>query len=150
MARRSRRGRDTPVITNPRLPLNDYVLSPYDRARQLNFDFRPIEDRREWHPEGPQRPARSLYRALHRLTLVQPEQPSPRRPQRRSTGLRNFPGGDYTRATVAFEDAPHVMVCVRRQMRREVLHAFGKTGRGQKKQRRPRRNWLSAVSCRRK
>lgn len=134
---KSRRGRVTSVNARRSLPLESYIPSPFDLSRQMKFGFlQSIEDRRTWHPEGPQRPARGLLRARHRLTLAQPS--------------KKFRGP--TKATidapVGFDDPFRVVVCVRRRRRREVLHAFRKTGR--RGQRRPRRSWYSDISCGRK
>lgn len=151
MARRSnRRGRVTTDNARRSLPLdeNPYRLSPYDAVRQLGFaDLLSLEDRRTWHPEGPWRPARSFQGPRHRLTLVQPS----RARKARSIKVRNVSGysglGDATLARVGFAGADRVAVCIRRRRRREVMHAIGKTGRGHRKQRRPRRNWTSKYSC---
>lgn len=48
-----------------------------------------------------------------------------------------------------FSQPDLVSVCVRRQRRREVLHAFNRTGRGGARARRYRRNYYSDISCRR-
>jgi len=85
-----------------------------------------VEDRRQWHPEGPNRDARSFSRFRSGLTALKYGAIS----------------------TVAFRGSPSVLACVRRKARRNVLFAKRKTGRvGQK---RPRFNWLSKISCRRK
>jgi len=138
---RARRGRVTSANANRRLPLNEtYIPNSYDLARQLTFGFlRSIEDRRTWHPEGPQRPARTLSRARQRFTLVEPL----KRNQKRT------PAYSGVNATVAFAAPESVAVCVRRQQRKEVLHARKKTGRGKGRQKRPRRSWYSSISCRR-
>lgn len=132
---RSRRGRVTTDNAKRSLPLSQpYRLSAFDRRRQMRFSFmQETEDRRTWHPEGPQRPARSLYRARHWLTLAQPRKAN----QRPSRGVP---------VAVGFEDARNVLICQRRQRRREVLHALRKAGKTG--QRRPRRSWYSSVSCR--
>lgn len=139
------RGRVTAANAKRSLPLSDsYILSPFDRSRQLRFDFlRTIEDRRTYHPEGPQRPARGFQRARHRLTLAQPARPPQRLNKDGFARLRSL--GDPTRARVVFDGAPDVLVCVRRQRRKEVLHALRKAGK--RGQRRPRRSWYSKVSC---
>lgn len=136
---RSSRRRDTFDIANRwRLPLSSpYLGSPFlypSTSSFLTDDFRLYEDRRHFHPEGVFRSARSFQTPFHRLTLV-PD---------RFARLRSFPA--QTKAAVAFKSPERVLVCVRRKIRREVMHAYGISGsRGQ---RRPRYNWMSRVSCR--
>lgn len=50
---------------------------------------------------------------------------------------------------VAFNVPKRVEMCIRRAVRSRVLHAKRKTGAGKPKQRRPNRNFWSAISCRR-
>lgn len=102
------------------------------------------EDRRQWHPVGSSAPARSFDRSRHRLTVVD-------RPIRHK--VRSFRGfnapralSSQTKAALAFSGPSRVLVCVRRQIRREVMHARGLAG--QIGFRRPRRTWLSEISCR--
>lgn len=148
MSKSSRKRRVTSRNANQRLPLSsEYRLSPYDASRQMSFDFnsalRALEDRRTWHPEGPNRPARSFNRSNHQIVVgPDPASRSGRsEPYRPSKPWRTLP------SIVAFGEPENVAVCVRREQRREVLHAKKKTGRrGQKK---PRWTKLSRVSCRR-
>lgn len=122
--------RDAFRIANPRLP-----RSP---SLRLFSPLIEIEDRRTFHPERDFRPARSFDAPRHRLVV---RAATPRNPDRFSS-LRAFPSPH-----VSFH-APHkVLICVRRARRREVLHALRKTGRGRGRQRTPRRNWLSDVTC---
>lgn len=108
-----------------------------------NHDFyglRPVEDRREFHPDGPSRPARSFKRSQHRL-IVPEHIPQPYN-QTRS------PGFDYYYSipnTIGFEAPRTVLVCVRRRRRKEVLHALKKTGKAGQKS--PRRSAYSDIKC---
>lgn len=145
MSRRSdrRKRRDTQDIANRRLPL------PYEYVRPglnsyVSERLRFYEDRRQWHPEGVYRPARSFSRSFHRLRVV-----SDRREPVRSRKARNFlqEMRSSVPVRVGFQSPDGVLVCVRRKQRREVLHALRKTGRGG--QRRPVWNWYSRISCRR-
>ena len=86
-----------------------------------------IEDRREWNPE-PISPARSSPRYGARLTVDR----SPARSQ--------------TKARVSFAMPNKVAICVRRGIRREVLHALAIAGG--KGFRKPRRGPYSSISCR--
>lgn len=138
MSRRSRRRRDvsTPTFSSlvslPRVPSPSPVtLYPFSGPLTL------IEDRRTFHPLGPQRGAVSFSGAQHGLRL------SDREVTDRFHGLRKFPS--QTKAVVAFDAPDDVLVCVRRRRRKEVLFAKRKTGR--RGQRRPRRNWFSQIHC---
>lgn len=155
MSKRSGKRRVTNSNANRRLPLSGddrYELSPYDRSRQMSFDFgsalRALEDRRTWHPEGPDRPFRSYKSSLHRL-VVGPVSP-PRRRASRLSRTRDFQREAFSTvpARIGFERPRSVAVCVRRQQRKEVMFATRKAGRsGQKK---PRWNHASRISCARK
>lgn len=116
-------------------------LSP---TRSLSRPFREnleiFEDRRTFHPEGLSRPARLFSQPRHRLTLVDKK---PFLNPDRFAKLRQFSG---TKALVAFEQPSKVLICVRRQIRKEVLHALNKSGKSG--QRSPRRNYFSEISCR--
>lgn len=84
-----------------------------------------IEDRRTYHPEGLQRPARAFKKAQHKL--VAPKTRSSKVPQ----GVQFYTPGT-------------ILICVRRAVRREVLFAKNKGGGRHK---RPRRNHYSDVQC---
>lgn len=149
MSKSKRRGRGTSDTANRRLPLSPpYSLSPYDYSRQLSFDFksalRALEDRRTYHPEGDFRPAQTFRSPRYRIVVADRPRMSrrPKDPLRLSRSL--YRG---TKATLAFEAPQEVAICIRRQRRKEVLHAKQKTGRGKGKQRRPRRNAYSKISC---
>lgn len=100
--------------------------------------LRAIEDRREFHPEGDFRPARGFVYPRHRLVVSVPRQEPSRLPD---TFTPAVPVG------VAFKAPRQVAICVRRKQRREVLHAVGKTGRGSRFHRAPRRNIYSEIRC---
>lgn len=85
-----------------------------------------VEDRRTYHPAGVARPSVSSRR--HHT-------PKP------STGFTAF----HSKPLMTFGAPRHVLICVRRKTRDEVLHALGKTGRGSG---RPRKfNQYSKVRC---
>lgn len=155
MARRSRRvsrrGRDVSFIANQRLPRvvsSPFVVEP-GLEREFDFrvtpavvDLRSIEDRRRWHPERALRPALSFSGLAARTDVL-----VDRRPSRKAiaAGFKFQPL--QTKAILGFREPDRVLVCVRRQARKEVLHALGKAGRGGG--RRGRRGWSSGISCRR-
>lgn len=138
----NKRGRVNSLNANQRLPLSD----PLEQSDF--FDLRMVEDRRLYHPESFSAPVRTIFGQPARLTVVERTY-SKTGPFSRvsavSRGTRS-----QTKAALAFSEPRSVVVCVRRQRRREVLHALQKTGRGAGKQRRPRRTELSKISCRRK
>jgi len=110
---------------NRRLP----TLSP-SRQWDLEDYLLSTEDRRTYHPDGPVRAPRSLN-SFH--TNFQAATPS------RNQNPWDVPTG------IQFEDPSRVLICIRRQKRKEVLHALKKTGRTG--QNRPRRNHYSEVLC---
>ena len=134
--------RDTSRITNRRLPdFNQYDLIDFINSYRPGDSLREVEDRREYHPEGFDRPARSVSRSRHRLVVApSPIAVSPAFSSPQSVGSPvSVPNG------VAFADSDRVLTCVRRSVRKQVLHALGKAGkRGQKK---PRRSAYSDIQC---
>lgn len=62
-------------------------------------------------------------------------------------GLTTYSYENYPSRRVGFALPWQVVICVRRKRRREVLHAMGKTGKGQAKQKPSVRNYYSNVRC---
>ncbi len=80
--------------------------------------LRLYEDRREWHP-AKTRPIGTF-----------------------STGPV---GIVQAKSSLAFKDSSRVLICVRRKIRKQIIHALGHAGKiGQKS---PRRNENSQISC---
>lgn len=123
MSKKSRGRRDVSNIANPRLPFpSSFVRLP----GQLDL----FEDRRLFNPD-PLPPARSFQSPRHRLVV-----PKQQASKNARGALPHF---------VGFRTPNKVLICVRRKIREEVMHALKKTGkRGQKK---PRRNYYSDVRC---
>lgn len=94
-----------------------------------------IEDRRTYHPLDFFRPARSFNRSQHSLVVKQPA-----KNKDRFSGLRGLP------TAIQFHAPKKVLVCVRRQRRKEVIHALKKTGKGAAKRLR-RRSYYSNIHC---
>jgi len=105
-----------------------FVSTPL-RKRTPKVALRTIQDRRTWFPSL-FRPAASLGRRADTKLIV-----SPIRPTRSVSRLPD---------KVAFDVPSRVLICVRRKVRKEVIHAIGKGGSGNRK---PRRNDFSDVSC---
>lgn len=138
MGKRNKQRRDpTSPISNRRLP---FAVTTHQKFGFTNL--RTFEDRRTFHPEGPIRPALRFSGVPARLRLRR-SLTRRSRPQKNFSGLRPESG----RSLVAFRDPDRVLICVRRKMRREVLFAKRKTGRGGQKP--PKYSWFSKVTCRR-
>lgn len=129
MSRRSRnRSRPRDVVNHI---TNSLRVAPTNFShfyRPQRQALRLYEDRRTWYPEAI-RPARS-FQGPTRLQI---------KPVSRARHLA------YPPQAVSFVAPRRVLVCVRRQIRREVLHAFRKTGRSG--QRSPRLTQWSGVHC---
>lgn len=123
------------------LPLSQTPSRATMRARNLTLfpDLTEIEDRRRWHPLGQAAPAHGLSKPRHRLKMSEPL-------PRNRDAFRDAIRPKVSPSITAFSVPLPVAICVRRQRRKEVLHALNKTGKvGQK---RPRRSEYSSVSCR--
>lgn len=145
MARRRRRSNNRQRVVST--PNSNRRLSGVVRRRRWPdavtlrrlSDLRQLEDRRTYHPEGTARPARGFRINRHRLIISAPE-PTPGR----GVDLHH---PEAVPIGVGFEKPRQVAVCIRRHQRREVLHALGKTGRGSRFNRKPRKSFYSEVSC---
>lgn len=113
-----------PVFTEPLVEVDDRRL----------FHFDPPAGRAPLDEEG--RPARITLRDKKRTRGAK-------------RGVYRFGPRIYsqTKAIRAFEEPRKVLICIRRQSRKEVLFAKRKAGRGG--MRPPRRNAWSSISCRR-
>lgn len=144
MRSRTRR-RDTSDISNQRLPVSNNRSYVSPSLNNLGFSsLREFEDRRTWHPEGTRRPAASFSTPRHRLTVVDPLP--------RILGSYHSPigiGAAYSgvNATIAFQRPRRVLLCVRRQQRREVLAAQRRIGKGSGGSRHDRWTNFSNVRC---
>lgn len=133
--------------------------SPLYTLRGLSvIPLQDIEDRRTWHPERV-RPFASLWTPRHRLEVLPPPNASIRaqRGKGRLVATRGFrpeahqtrPAGGRLPIGIRFRGAQSVLVCIRRQRRREVIAAKHGLGRKGPRRRRARRNASSSISCRR-
>lgn len=115
----------------------------YQRQVKKRRDYlRQIEDRRDFHPEGQTRPARSFSSFHHRLRikgipLVEVTRPSGY--QWKDDSYQPLP------YRVGFVRPERVLICVRRKIRREIMHALRFAGGSGN--RRPNYNEYSSVSC---
>lgn len=122
-----RRSRSASVDRRPPDALLDRILS----VTASPISPLQVDDRRFFDPAGPLRPAYSVYRADRRIIAKSSAVGSPR--------------NDTLSARVGFAVPKRVAVCVRRQQRKEVIHALGKQGAGGSTRR--RRNSWSNVDC---
>lgn len=124
------KGRDVYYpIAKRSLPLSDYKKRLWSQNYAVTKKNREIEDRRTFKPDRPY---------LNPLT----KQASPTRVKIKSvydeTSL-------YPSSKLTFFNPENVLVCVRRSIRRQVMHAKGIAGsRGLSS---PRYNELSRISC---
>lgn len=131
---RSSRNRTRDVITPVARPrLRSVTLSSFPSSlRPLSSHLRLFEDRRTWHPLPSSLRVPRTFNSYARLRIT----PTPRYPRHPST---------YPSPSISFVAPQRVVLCVRRQRRREVLHALHKAGRGG--QRSPRWTPWSSVRC---
>lgn len=121
------------IHTNAKRSLPRPLSPPRSIYQSPSKALRLIEDRREFHPMGRFRPARSLSTPLHRLEV--PNAPV------RHTVRKTISAISH----IAFKAPEKVLVCVRRQRRKEVLHALQKAGKSG--QARPRHSYYSSIKC---
>lgn len=127
------RTRDTVSIANDPLRFVSKLISSTPPTIQPRELLRLYEDRRTWSPDRPGvRVPRSFSRST-RLTI------SPDRYSARHLAQSMPPAG------ISFKTPRRVVMCVRRRIRREVLHALSQAGRGG--QRSPRWTEWSHVNC---
>lgn len=131
MAKRKGRGSRGQRVNNYNAsrPVTIRLTDPAIRPLSL---LQQIEDRRTYHPD-PYRPAALDYSPRHRLEVDS-------NTNNKQTSASAVPGG------VQFQDAKHVMVCVRRKTRKEVMFALNRTGKGSGRGRR-KRSMYSDVGC---
>lgn len=146
MARRSRkktRTRDAFAVPSPPRGLRSEISKS---GRHVGY-LGPLQDRRQFHPEGANRPLGVRRRPSRYLVAGRP---SVRERQRVKRYRALVPA-----AVVVFGDpparieaAPELTMCERRRQRREVLHALRHSGKGGQKK--PRWTQESHLSCRRR
>jgi len=149
-SRRTRRGTITYTANRPRLP------GPLARSIAVALG---LPDRRFYHPDGMRAPLAVTSRLSSRLVQ---RSYVPSRLLYRSSPSRVFSRSSnavsarnvrsrrnlslYSPSAVAFKAPSRVLLCVRRQQRKEVMHAYSFAGKSG--QRSPRRNQWSHIRCR--
>lgn len=132
-------------------PLLDVLSEPVGPAVPvdplLDDPLLAFEDRRQFHPLQSNRPALMSWASdvvVNYGRNVVSKALYENIPGRRALDR----GKTYVEAGLAFRDPERVAICVRRQIRREVLFALSphrRIGSGRGKRR--RRNWASAIRC---
>lgn len=137
MARRGRSQTTQRDITNS--IATPSAVSPYQNlyqrelraTEQLYRHLRELEDRRQWHPQPKHLRTPAVTRSgAARLQL-----------SKRPTSTRT---ANQLSQRVAFASPKHVLVCLRRKIRREIFFALKLKGRGGSRKRNPWSNY----SCR--
>lgn len=163
--------RDTPSIANVPLPqfrdkqhAHEFAQGVRALARSAQTE---TEDRRRFHPEGPDKPARTRRGTVARMVIAGVSSPKDRkafaaaqRARRESQRFSAFGssamrvGDAPSRSTksnlgnarVRFQSRSRVWICVKRKIRREIMHALKLAG-SSRVSRQPRRNMYSGIAC---
>lgn len=101
---------------------------------RISSDFTRVQDTRLFHPK-------KVLQYVENIPLYRTA-PKPRIVARRS---QVFTASRSPATRLQFSSPFRVLVCVRRKIRKEVLHAFRKTGKGGQK--RPLRTRYRDISC---
>lgn len=134
-----------------------YIASPTAAPRTA---FVPSDDRRRYHPERAERPALTVSGNKAKIGLTKwtyrtsPPTPSNGRTfqylggskKRELDRVRIRAKADarkQTKQSISFVAPSKVLVCIRRKMRREVLHALRRFGGSGSR----RRSWRSEIRC---
>lgn len=120
--------RDVSSIASPEPFFELFRLRPLSTHPRSGQDLRVIEDRRVYSP-GRVKPSRTP-RQVARVLMASSSPKSP-----------------MNREVLSFKIPRSTAVCVRRSIRKQVIHAKRRAGT---KVRRPRRNAMSSISCKRR
>lgn len=133
-------GREFNVFSRQHLPLSKYY-------KKQSIPLSEFEDRRRFHPEGKERPAKN-FRAINvRFRVAGIPIAKAKRSEGRVWDARTE-GYDPLPWRIGFERPERVLICARRKIRREVIHALGFAGgRGGKNFKIPRWTKNSSVTC---
>lgn len=132
MSKKRSRSRSTVQGSRDTFDIANQGLRPLPTLSRSGRSLEVIEDRRAFYP-GPLSPVRTI----RRLAPVLFASPSTRKNKKTSLAREVYSFG-LPRTTA---------VCVRRAVRKQVIHAAGVAG---SRVRKPKRNAQSKISCRRK
>jgi len=102
----------------------------YEAPRALRTKGFGQHDRREYNPTKKLAPPANTIRRSTRLVIKSAAHPS-----------RNVPRG------IKFDSPKRIAICIRRNIRREILHAIGVAGRRGNGNRTKRKTIYSGISC---
>lgn len=139
--------RSTPAATrDPLRSLTAWSLPLPQGHVQVPFlgDLTEVEDGRRWHPD-PDHGALTIGGRWARVVVH--KRPVIARSQAlKPLGFSGFPRAVQVPVGVQFHSPFKVVTCIRRKVRRAVIFAKKKAGRGVKR-RRPRRTFRSEIWC---
>jgi len=121
------------VAVAPVLPRS----SSLDLFHRINA-LRVVEDARQWHPERQNRHPKTVHGQRAPIRARDKRYRSP------AALLKRLPS--QTRAVLAFPHPGRVIECVRRKIRKEVIHALKLQGKGAGSKKR-KRDWKSKIRC---
>lgn len=127
MAKNRSKNRNSTYSKSKRRVVNTYASFQTQRKLPKPITLRTVEDLRTYHPLKKLRPLRQLQGRKARIRATVP----------------NFK--KYARSVI-YRASKDTLVCVRRNIRKEVLHAFKRTGRGSGRSK-PRYNFNSKIRC---
>lgn len=114
-----------------------------DRSAHRSYDPWPVPsleqmeaDLRQWYPEGFVPGPRTISGQPARIKVA---------PQRRTAPRSRFPRLTYPTHRLAFELPDRVIRCVKRKVRKQVMFAINKAGKGGGRP--PRYNFWSFIGC---
>lgn len=131
---------DSQLVSDP-LAVSSYLLArpgsirPYRLSPLVDTFKSQIQDLRTWHPEGQFRRRRTISSGVASVTVGDNR-------NRRSQSSGTLPW------SLAYRSPNKVLLCIRRSVRRQVLHANRIAGSRVGKFKRRKRNWTSLISCR--
>lgn len=138
-------------------------LRAQDSRARLTSQLSETEDRRRFHPEAakPPRTKRGAFAKYAPAAVSSPKarnasSAEPRRgsirfsafrPSAVAVGVPRRSMQEHLPSRLSFKSAKHVWVCVKRKMRKEVIHALKLAGHRGGRTRQPRRNMYSDIVC---
>lgn len=140
--------RDLLGITNRLSPTIPLVSTRLFSARRVPLSL--YEDRRVWHPEGASALPRSMVEFRTRINerppnFVGDEIYNPRTGELIYTKASQMSQKTFSPWKLAFDNPWKTVICLKRKMRREIMHAFGYAGKSGFKK--PRFTQYSYVKC---
>lgn len=134
---------NTTHIASRNTPKSPYNLTWVDPAALEDINY----DRRRWRPDESTRPPSFKNNAVRVVDTIIKIKNIPRRLHGKRNRFNPFyQARSAIRTRLGFSVSRRLEMCIRRSARKEVMHA--KKHAGKAGQRRPSRNFWSAISCR--